>query len=306
MTSSWLMKRSIYIALIGLLALYSCKDSKNGFEEGYESAQNEAQEATAEDIENSPNLYLFDGGTIEANDKNLFAQGDTYKGEKITLSDAFFVIKHPDGILLWDTGLPENLVGQDPFTTADGAFTISRQDSIVDQLASIGLLPEDVKYIAFSHIHFDHTGGANHFPDATWLVQQSTADFMNSDGIKGNSFYDMSSFEKLTKKQVLNGDYDVFNDGKVVIKYLPGHTAGHQGLFVDLAQTGPLLLTGDTYHFRQNRLDTIIPQINYSIPESEVSINTFENFAKNKNAKVFIQHDMEDFKMMPKAPKIIE
>lgn len=300
------MKKSIYIALFGLLALYSCKDSKNGFEEGYESAQNEAQEATAENIENSPNLYLFDGGTIEVNDKNLFAQGDTYKGETITLSDAFFVVKHPDGVLLWDTGLSENLVGKKPYTSPDGAFTISRQDSIVDQLASIGLLPEDVKYIAFSHIHFDHTGGANHFLDATWLVQQTAVDFISGDAIKGNSFYVPSSFEKLTKKQVLNGDYDVFNDGKVVIKYLPGHTAGHQGLFVDLAQAGPLMLTGDTYHFRQNRLDTVVPQINYSITASEVSINTFEDFVKNKNANVFIQHDMEDFKTMSKAPKIIE
>ncbi len=164
------MKKGIYIALFGLLTLYSCKDSKNGFEEGYESAQNEAQEATAEKIENSPNLYMFDGGTIEANDKNMFAQGDTYNGEAITLSDAFFVLKHPDGILLWDTGLPESLVDKNPYTSPDGAFTISREDSIVDQLASIGLLPEDVKFIAFSHIHFDHTGGANHFPNATWLV----------------------------------------------------------------------------------------------------------------------------------------
>ncbi len=118
--------------------------------------------------------------------------------------------------------------------------------------------------------------------------------------------YDASSFEKLTNKQVLNGDFDVFEDGKVVIKYLPGHTAGHQGLFVNLAQSGSLMLTGDTYHFRQNRLDTVVPQINYNIIESERSIKAFEDFVKNKNAKVFIQHDMEDFELMPKAPKIIE
>ncbi|HEA30124.1 MAG TPA: N-acyl homoserine lactonase family protein [Leeuwenhoekiella sp.] len=300
------MRRGIYIAILGLLVLSSCKDSKKGFEEGYESAQNEAQEATEEKIENSPKLYAFNGGLIEANDKNLFAQGDTYKGETITLADAFYVIEHPNGILLWDTGLPENLVGEEAYTSPDGAFTISRQDSIVKQLASIGVNPEDVKYIAFSHIHFDHTGGANNFPEATWLVQQTAVDFINSDAIKGNSFYDPKSFEKLTNKQVLNGDFDVFDDGKVVIKYLPGHTAGHQGLFVSLAQTGPVILTGDTYHFRQNRENQVVPQINYSIPESEESISTFEDFVKQKNAKVLIQHDMEDFNMMPKAPQIIE
>ncbi|MGB3774972.1 MAG: N-acyl homoserine lactonase family protein [Leeuwenhoekiella sp.] len=300
------MNKVFYAAILIFIALVSCKDSRTGFEEGYESAQNDAQNAEEHKIKNSPKLYVFDGGKVKANNKSLFAQENTYDGEVINLADAFYVINHPEGILLWDTGLPENLVGNNAYTTPDGSFTISREDSIVDQLASIGLSPEDINYIAFSHIHFDHTGAANHFPEAKWLVQQTTLDFIESDSIKGNSFYDVKSFENLKNIEILNGDFDLFNDGTVVIKYLPGHTAGHQGLFLDLAISGPTMLSGDTYHFRQNRRDSIIPRINYNIPQSGESIDVFEKFVTKSNAEVHIQHDLQDFEEMVKAPKSID
>ena len=78
---------------------------------------------------------------------------------------------------------------------------------------------------------------------------------------------------------------NVFQDGTVVIKYFPGHTAGHQALFLNFAQSGPVILTRDTYHFEQNREDKIVPQINYDIPESVESIDHFEDFVKETGAQ---------------------
>ena len=107
-------------------------------------------------------LYTFDGGTVMVNDLELFSQDTTYQGQSKEFSDAFYVISHPDGNLMWDAGLPEALVASpEPITPPGGAFTISRKDSVVNQLKSIGLTPEDFKYIALSHTHFDHTGHAN-------------------------------------------------------------------------------------------------------------------------------------------------
>ncbi|MET6989616.1 N-acyl homoserine lactonase family protein [Sediminicola arcticus] len=288
------MKR--VLMLIMVLAAISCKETKK------ENQENPVVEEVAKP---EIKLYAFDGGTVMANNLNLFAQGDTYKGESKELSDAFFVIVHPKGTLLWDTGLPEMLVGNDPYTTPDGSFTISRKDSTLQQLKSIGLDSSNVDIIAFSHIHFDHTGGANHFPNAKWLIQQTEEDFINSDAIKGNSFYAPDSFSKLKNKKILNGDYDVFGDGTVVIKYYPGHTAGHQTLFLDLPNEGPTMLSGDIYHFEANRENGIVPQFNYDIPESEASIKAFEEFVKEKNAKVYIQHDKGNFDSMPKSPNYL-
>jgi glyoxylase-like metal-dependent hydrolase (beta-lactamase superfamily II) len=91
----------------------------------------------------------------------------------------------------------------------------------------------------------------------------------------------------------------VFGDGTVVIKNMPGHTIGHQVLMVSLPETGNVLLSGDMYHFEQNREESVVPQFNYSIPQSKKSIAEFEEFAKQNNAKVIIQHDAKDFSEMP-------
>ncbi|RMA65826.1 N-acyl homoserine lactonase family protein [Ulvibacter antarcticus] len=284
------MKKVLLILVA--ISFIACNDSKK------EDKTSEGVQETKVEVE----LYTFDGGSVEAHNLNLFAQGETYKGESKKLADAFYVVKHPKGILLWDSGLPEGLVGNDPFTTPDGAFTISRKDSIVNQLSQIGLTPSDVDFIAFSHIHFDHTGTANNFSDATWLVQTPEYDFAMSEDIKGNGFYDPASFSELKKVEKLNGDKDVFGDGTVVIKSMPGHTPGHQVLYLELANAGPVLLSGDMYHFQENRDRAIVPQFNYDISQSEKAILDFEAFAKEKNATVYIQHEIVDFNKMPKIP----
>jgi len=291
------MKNILLIIALAITTL-SCEEFKKGYAEGKKNAEDRREAAATKDTP-EVTLYTFSGGTVTANNLNLFAQGDTYKGDSKELADAFYVINHPKGTLLWDTGLPEMLVGQDPFTPEGGAFTITRKDSIKTQLKGIGMVPEDIDMIAFSHIHFDHTGAANHFANAQWLVQESEYDFANGEDIKGNSFYAPDSFNKLTNVEKLHGDKDVFGDGTVIIKSMPGHTPGHQVLFLRLKNNGPTLLSGDIYHFEQNRADATVPQFNYDIPVTENSIKEFEAFAKAENAQVIIQHDAGNFAKTP-------
>lgn len=273
------------ILFIVLISVFACKKDKKNTEVVV------AEEVSKPEI----SLYILDGGNIKANNLNLFAQGDTYKGESKLLANAYYVINHPKGKLLWDTGLPEGIVGKQPFTTPDGAFTISRPDSLKNQFSKLKITPSDITHIAFSHVHFDHTGAANAFTNAKWIVQKSEMDFINSPEIKNNAFYDVNSFASLKNKEIINGDFDVFGDGSVVIKSMPGHTAGHQILFLDLPNEGPVVLSGDIYHFRENRSSGIVPQFNYNISQSSKSIADFEEFVESKNAKVIIQHDLNDF-----------
>ncbi|WP_459210193.1 N-acyl homoserine lactonase family protein [Aquimarina rhabdastrellae] len=293
------MKKLALLSAVAL-SIVACKnDAKEEAKPVQETTENVVEVIQKPEVK----LYTFDGGHIKVNNLNLFAQGDTYKGETIDLANAFYVIKHPKGNLLWDAGLPENLVGQEPYTSPDKAFTVTRKDSIVNQLNKIDLKPSDVNYIAFSHLHFDHTGPANHFADATWLVQQPEYEFSQGEEIKSNGFYSVDAIAKLNKVQQLHGDHDVFGDGTVIIKSMPGHTPGHQVLFLNLTNNGPILLSGDLYHFGKNRTGKIVPQFNHDIPETEKSIAKFEDFAKQNNAKVYIQHEVTDFAKMPKAPK---
>jgi len=277
------MKKILLLSV--LIAFASCKESKK-------------EEKIAVTKKAKVKLHVFSGGEIMVNNLELFSQDTTYHGQSKKFADAFYVIQHPEGNLIWDAGLPENLVGNESFNS--GPFTVSRKDSLVNQLKSIGLKVSDFKYIALSHSHFDHIGHANSFKEAIWLVQENEYNFVTNDSaqIKEPGIYNMIKDLKNTK--FLNGDYDVFDDGTVVIKYMPGHTIGHQTLFLNIGLEKPLLLTGDLYHFEENRASKGVPIFNYNVEQTLKSMESFETFAKEKGAEIIIQHSPKDFVKLKK------
>lgn len=245
-------------------------------------------------------LHVFSGGEIMVNNLELFSQDTTYHGQSKKFADPFYVIQHPKGNLIWDAGLSEGLIGQEPFTDPSGAFTVSRKDSLNNQLNSIGLKVADIKYIALSHNHFDHIGHANYFKNATWLVQENEYNFFRSDAVKKDHLDLFNGVKELTNPKKLNGDYDVFGDGTVVIKYTPGHTIGHQSLYLNIGLEKPIILIGDLYHFEENRLHKRIPIFNHDVKETINSMDNIEKFAKDKGAEIIIQHSPNDFKKVKK------
>ena len=292
------MKRLLLLACV-LLTVVSCKEVKK--------ENTEDVKLTAEVKKPEVKLYTFDGGTVMVNNLELFSQDTTYHGQTKEFSDAFYVISHPDGNLMWDAGLPEGLIGlPEPFTDPSGAFTVSRKDSVVSQLKSVGMEIDDIKYIALSHTHFDHSGHANRFKNSTWLVQEIEYDSITSATSQKANADNYNAIKELTKTQKLNGDFDVFGDGSVVIKSMPGHTPGHQVLYIDLAENGPVLLTGDLYHTYENREHKRVPIFNFDVDQTLKSMDAFEAFATEKNAKVYLQHQKEDFNKMPKAPEYLK
>lgn len=291
------MKKILITFLI--IAAFSCKQTKKETT----ASEEQSMEVTKPDVK----LYTFSGGTVVANKLELFSQDTTYTGQSREFSDAFYVVSHPKGNLMWDAGLPEGLVGQpEPFTDPSGAFTVSRKDSVADQLASIGLKVEDIDYIALSHTHFDHTGHANVFANSTWLVQQAEYDFITSEETQKSNPDNYNAIKELQKTKRFSGDLDVFEDGSVIIKSMPGHTPGHQVLYLDLAEHGSLLLSGDLYHLYENREHKRVPIFNFNVEQTLQSMEAFEAFAKEKGAKVYLQHAKGDFEKFPKAPNYLK
>lgn len=292
------MKKRIAVLAI-LTVVFSCKEIKKEVTE----AATESEKIQKPEVK----LYTFDGGTVMVNNLELFSQDTTYHGQTKEFADAFYVVSHPNGNLMWDAGLPEGLIAMnEPFTSGDGNFTVSRKDSVVNQLKSIGMDIDDINYIALSHTHFDHSGHANTFKNSTWLVQEAEHSFITSEESQKTNADNYNAIKELTKTQKLNGDFDVFSDGSVIIKSMPGHTPGHQVLYLDLAEHGPTLLTGDLYHLYENRAYKRVPIFNFDVNQTLESMDAFEAFAKEKNAKVYLQHQKEDFNKMPKAPEYLK
>lgn len=242
-------------------------------------------------------LYQLVGGSILVKKLEVFSQDTTYTGQQKQFTDAYYVISHPKGNLMWDAGLPEQLVMPEPYDEPSGVYRIQRPDSLVNQLQSINFKVEDFKYFAMSHSHFDHTGHANYMKDATLLIQENEYNSVLSDTLKQKN----ATMIELANVEKINGDYDVFGDGTVVIKYTPGHTIGHQALYVEVSGLEkPILLTGDLYHFEENRENKGVPSFNYDVKKTLESMEKFEAFAKEKNADVIIQHSPKDFEKLEK------
>ncbi len=244
-------------------------------------------------------MYVFDVGDIKVFDISNWSPGvDVGKSSKFACPA--YLIRHPKGDLMWDTGLSDDLANS-PEGTTNSLFTAKLPRKLSEQLQEIGVDPRGVDYLAVSHRHSDHIGNANLFLNATLIVQQEeyTALF---EGDKVLSLVDSLKSNKAIK---LTGDLDVFGDGTVIIKRAPGHTAGHQTLFVDLPETGPVVLSGDLYHFAKNRRIGGVPSFNYNKEMTLRSMELMEEFIKNKGAILWIQHDPDQKKTIPLSPNIV-
>jgi N-acyl homoserine lactone hydrolase len=254
--------------------------------------------------QNAPNppvrLYIFDCGHLKSgNPEPLLKQGIT----TTDMSVAAYLIVHPRGTLLWDSGvIPDDLIK--PSGTTEARATV--HTTLKGQLAEIGYKPSDITYLALSHNHYDHSANANDYAGSTWLVQKAEREFMFPDMPPATPPNGAARYSglKYSKTILLDGDYDVFGDGSVVIIATPGHTPGHQSLFVKLAQTGPVVLSGDLYHYPSERtIKGFNPFANLGNPEKEAASKAkLEKLLIEKGATLWIQHDILQYAGLKKSP----
>ena len=242
-------------------------------------------------------VNVLECGTLEVTDLDVFSSAGDYAGQADTLTDTCYLINHPNGRLLWDLGLPGMLVGAG-VQTVGGIFNVSMDKSITQQLADLGLTPDDVDYVSLSHDHFDHIGQIDQVSGATWIVQEDEYNDMFPAG-EVNPQADpqlaaMWAAFRPMKAQTIKGDYDVFGDGSVKILEMPGHTPGHSVLLLNMPESGPVLLAGDLYHRKESRALRRVPKFNWSEPATLDSMDKFEALAQELGAKVILQHEPDD------------
>ncbi len=245
-------------------------------------------------------LYTLDCGTITVSDLDGFASSGDYAGLKGDLANTCYLIRHPQGDLIWDLGLAAALVGTGPQT--NGVFTTSMEQTLSTQLSDLNIATDDIDFIAISHSHFDHTGQVDQFPNSEWLVNDTEFEHMfatDESSLQNAAFATLST-------TTYSGDKDVFGDGSVVILASPGHTPGHSVLQINLPQSGPLLLTGDLYHRTESRESQLVPRFNSDEPQTRVSMVAFESLATKLGARVIIQHEPADIATLPKSPQFLQ
>jgi glyoxylase-like metal-dependent hydrolase (beta-lactamase superfamily II) len=258
-------------------------------------------------------LYVFDGGILESDPARYRLTKEDVATTQ--LSVASFLVVHPKGVLLWDT----NAIGDEEWTPTgqpvvhrltleDGqARQVTLRATLTAQLKAAGYAPGNVTHLALSHYHWDHTANANLFTSATWLVRAVERDAMFSGKPLGTVRPARYAGLKNSRVQIVAQDeHDVFGDGTVVIKAAPGHSPGHQVLYVKLPRTGGVVLSGDLYHYPQERTMNRLPTFEVSEDQTRASRQSVDALLTRVGAQLWIQHDLPAHQRLRLSPQFYE
>jgi N-acyl homoserine lactone hydrolase len=252
-------------------------------------------------------MYVIPCGENHVKDLSRWTPGVNV-GKAHVFGNYCYLVKHAKGWMLWDTGNADRLAAlPDGLSVAGGMITAYMKKPLAESLKELGVAPGDIKHFAMSHAHGDHSGNANLFTAATLYVQR--AEYAAMFGADAQKFgFISSNYDKLrgNTMMIVDGEYDVFSDGAVIVKPAPGHTPGHQVLVVRLPKTGPVILSGDMVHLQYRWNYRVVPTFNFDVQRSMATIDELKAYAAANKAQLWVNHDQEQHAKLPKAPASVQ
>ena len=226
---------------------------------------------------------------------------------RIDLPIPSFLIEHPKGRALYDTGMHPQLRTDAKSRMSERImrmFDFSRygpKDDIKSKLESLDRDPGKIDFIIASHLHFDHAGGNELVPNATVIVQRPEWQAgMSFDSETKFGFY-KADYDKGHKVKQVDGEHDVFGDGSVVCIPTYGHTPGHQSLRMR-TDKGEVVLTGDACYFCRTLKERRLPARMFNREQMLASLDRLQAL-EDGGAKLIFGHDAEFWKTVPQGPK---
>ena len=247
-------------------------------------------------------LYVFESAKMHVPDRGMMSGRPS--GVPVTIPVPFFLIDHPKGLALFDTGM--KLDNWPPHYRPDGD---QRPDQMIDlQLARIGYKPDDIKYVIMSHLHLDHAGGMPFFPKSTFIVRKSELRaawwpeafqvhyiFDDYKDTRGFNYIELDDTEA----------FDVFQDGSVICIDTKGHSQGHQSLVVNLPKSGKFVLTADAAAMAEILDEGVLPAVAWNAEEALRSLRKVQHM-KREGATVLMAHDPDQWATTRLAPEYYE
>lgn len=211
-----------------------------------------------------------------------------------------WLIEHPSGLALFDTGLHADLQHSDERLGRSAKFfspDFDAGEELTARLAQHGVRPSDVTHMIFSHLHFDHAGGTCEIPDARVVIQDAEWEAGHSQRLIDNGVYNPDDYDHGHDVETVDGSHDVFGDGLVTCVPTPGHTPGHQSLRIEL-DSGPVVLTADCVYFESMLEDMVVPTFGYKPDQQLESMEALAQM-KQDGCRLLYGHDMEQFRSLP-------
>jgi glyoxylase-like metal-dependent hydrolase (beta-lactamase superfamily II) len=245
-------------------------------------------------------LYAMTCGWLTGPQSNFLAG---LEGE-IRVPVPSFLIEHPKGLALFDTGLH-------PQTQTDArgrlggiasVFHVEFQpgEEVSARLRALGADPTRIRYLINSHLHFDHTGGNAEIPNGQLVVQRREWQAGHDDEQVRKQFYNPRDYQLGHDVLTVDGEHDLFGDGRVVCVPTYGHTPGHQSLRVQL-DSGPVVLTADACYLRRTLDEMHLPSV---VDDPDTMRRSLEHLRalRDAGARLIYGHDPEAWAMVPQGP----
>jgi glyoxylase-like metal-dependent hydrolase (beta-lactamase superfamily II) len=246
-------------------------------------------------------LWRLDCGSVFVPDVDFLNDTFALSGTSKSVTVSCYLIRDGDRYMLWDTGLPTSRLGKGGTSVGGGPAVLST--TILRQLAQLHIDPKLIEIVALSHYHSDHSGQAATLPWATLMIGAEDMAVVRGQSTAFN--LDRKEFAPWTsghgKVDEVAGDRDVFGDRRVIMLWTPGHTPGHHSLLVRLA-SGPVILTGDLWHFREQVALNGVPRINVSRADTLASMDRISKVARVLGARIIIGHERKDIGTLPAFP----
>jgi len=228
------------------------------------------------------------------------------KSRQITIPVSMWVIKHPKGLVVFDTG--NNVaVGEDCKAywapgNCDFLKPSQKREDVIDmQLKKLGFSADKVKVVVTSHSHLDHIGNVEMFPKAIHVLQKKELyqawwpeKFQGRTTPGSFVMADIDNAREFNYLE-LNGDYDLFGDGSIIILSTPGHTIGHQSMKVKTASGQSIIISQDAIWMQEN-LDGYPAGLNYSVKDYTDSLTRLKMMRDLEDTQLFMAHDGDQFK----------
>lgn len=240
----------------------------------------------------------------EGADIAAFDPFDSTVGTKISIPWFFYVIVHPKGIVLFDTGGHPSLAidARGRLGSHADLWSVNMKigDDVVSKLAELGLKPADITCIVQSHLHYDHAGGLQFFPHTQVYIQRDELPFAFAPPVYQGG-YIRSDFDVELQWHEVLGEHDLFGDGRVILVPTPGHTPGHQCLLVKLERR-TLLLLGDAAYIVQKMRDRRLPARYWNPDALIASWEHIEELEKKYSAELIASHELAYRSLVKVAP----
>ncbi len=252
-------------------------------------------------------IYVLCGGYVDL-DQTIFFP-DRAPGTRWTVPIPGFLVVHPEGRLLFDTGIHCGAIADPIGRLGERRAKLfglrSRPgDDVVSQLALLGLRPDQVTYVVNSHLHFDHCGGNAFFPGSTFLVQRKEMEAARDPGVLAQQRYfpSFQDFDHPLAYRLVDGEHDVSGDGTVLLLPTYGHTPGHQSLRVRAGKGTEWVLAADACYTQENMDRDLLPGVLWDASEMAHSLARLRELRDRRGATIVYGHDPGQWQELRRVP----